>query len=320
MRQAGDWESCKASEVGKLAGGSHLLAGVPATTGAWLAQPDMSFLGVCAIIFLGSLVSGAVPFFLNLGERHVSLLSAFGAGMLVSTALAVILPEGIEAFHNAEDEFGEGPPHALIGLSIVLGFVVMLVADHLQGNSGHLHHAGHDSDDDPELGTPLESASSLKTQQESGSRAFLGLIVHSLADGVAVGTTGMSDREELKLVVAFAMVLHKLPATFGLVSFLIACRWPLPRVRRALVVFAASAPLMALITYWLLVLLPGLSSPVAVALWLSASGGTFLYASCMHVLPHVGATGHRLTNNQVLGVIAGCAVPVGIQFASKHHR
>ena len=47
--------------------------------------------------------------------------------------------------------------------------------------------------------------------------------------GVAVGTTGISDREELKLVVAFAMVLHKLPATFGLVSFLIACHWPLPR-------------------------------------------------------------------------------------------
>jgi zinc transporter ZupT len=70
---------------------------------------------------------------------------------------------------------------------------------------------------------------------------------------VAVGTTGMSGKEELKLVVAIAMMLHKLPATFGLVSFLIACRWPLPRVRRALLVFAASAPLMALATYWFLV-------------------------------------------------------------------
>merc|ERR1712130_296636 len=166
----------------------------------------------------------------------------------------------------------------------------------------------------------LDAAPSLKKQQESGSRAFLGLIVHSLADGVAVGTTGMSDKEDLKLVVAFAMVLHKLPATFGLISFLIACRWPLGRVRRALVIFAASAPLMALTTYWVLVLLPGLSSPVAVALWLSASGGTFLYASCMHVLPHVASSGHRLTNSQVLAVIAGCAVPVGIQFASKHHH
>ena len=67
----------------------------------------MGFLVVCVIIFLGSLVAGAVPFFLNLGERHVNLLSGFGAGMLVSTALAVILPEGVEAFHNAGEELGD---------------------------------------------------------------------------------------------------------------------------------------------------------------------------------------------------------------------
>lgn len=71
--------------------------------------------------------------------------------------------------------------------------------------------------------------------------------------GLAVGTTGISDKEDLKLVVAFAMVLHKLPATFGLVTFLLASKWPTARVRRALLIFAASAPVMALATYWLLV-------------------------------------------------------------------
>lgn len=62
----------------------------------------MGFLIICIIIFLGSLISGAVPFCFSLSELHISLLSAFGAGLLVSTALAVILPEGIEAFHDAE--------------------------------------------------------------------------------------------------------------------------------------------------------------------------------------------------------------------------
>ena len=66
----------------------------------------------------------------------------------------------------------------------------------------------------------------------------------------------MSDKEDLKLVVAFAMVLHKLPATFGLVTFLLASKWPRSQVRRALLVFAASAPLMALATYWILVGFP----------------------------------------------------------------
>ena len=85
-------------------------AGLRATLGAWFSQQDMGFLVICVIIFLGSLVAGAVPFFLNLGERHVNLLSGFGAGMLVSTALAVILPEGVEAFHHAGEELGE-PSH-----------------------------------------------------------------------------------------------------------------------------------------------------------------------------------------------------------------
>lgn len=285
-----------------------------------LSNPDMNFLVICLIIFLGSLVSGAVPFFLALSEKHMSLLSAFGAGLLVSTALAVILPEGIEAFHKAQEDSGSGVPHGIVPLVIVLGFLVMLVADHLQGGSGHLKHAGRDSDDEEDLEEGLATVANRhhKKKQEGAKRAFLGLIVHSLADGVAVGTTGMSDKEDLKLVVAFAMVLHKLPATFGLVTFLLASKWPRPKVRRALIIFAASAPLMALATYWLLVLIPGLSSPVAVALWLSASGGTFLYASCIHVLPHVAADEHRLSNLQVLAVICGCAVPVGIQFANQH--
>lgn len=71
--------------------------------------------------------------------------------------------------------------------------------------------------------------------------------------GVAVGTTGVSDKEELKIVVAFAMVLHKVPATFGLVSFLMASRWPVWRIQAALLGFSASAPLMAIVTYWVLV-------------------------------------------------------------------
>lgn len=67
----------------------------------------MGFFIICLIIFVGSLASGAVPFILNLSEKHLSLLSAFGAGLLVSTALAIILPEGIEAFSEASKESGE---------------------------------------------------------------------------------------------------------------------------------------------------------------------------------------------------------------------
>ena len=73
-----------------------------------LANPDMTFFIICVLIFLGSLLSGAVPFMLNLSDKHMSLLAAFGAGLLISTALAIILPEGIDAFSEAKEHSG-GP-------------------------------------------------------------------------------------------------------------------------------------------------------------------------------------------------------------------
>lgn len=46
---------------------------------------------------------------------------------------------------------GSGPPHGVVALVIVGGFLVMLLADHLQGGSGHLRHAGRDSDDEEDI-------------------------------------------------------------------------------------------------------------------------------------------------------------------------
>lgn len=71
------------------------------------------------------------------------------------------------------------------------------------------------------------------------------------------------------------------------------------------------------------VVIPGLSSPTAVALWLLVSGGTFLYASCMHVLPHVAHSDqrgeHALTNSQVAALLLGLTVPLLIQFLGHGH-
>lgn len=39
----------------------------------------------------------------------------------------------------------------MLAAVIVLGFIVMLLVDHLQGGSGHLRHAGRDSDDEDNI-------------------------------------------------------------------------------------------------------------------------------------------------------------------------
>lgn len=50
--------------------------------------------------------AGLAPLFLTVSESQLHTISAVGAGLLIGTALGVILPEGSEAFRAAQEENG----------------------------------------------------------------------------------------------------------------------------------------------------------------------------------------------------------------------
>ena len=52
-------------------------------------------------------LSGLAPLFLGVSESHLQTISAVGAGLLIGTALGVILPEGSEAFRTAQQDGGK---------------------------------------------------------------------------------------------------------------------------------------------------------------------------------------------------------------------
>lgn len=95
-----------------------------------------------------------------------------------------------------------------------------------------------------------------------GVSATIGLVVHAAVDGVAMGTSSFSDQESLKWIVFFAIMLHKMPAAFGLVTFLQSSRISKKRTCRHLVVFSLAAPLAALLTFWMMNWVTWLSSQV----------------------------------------------------------
>lgn len=57
-----------------------------------------SLMGTLLLMFVGALLCGAAPFFLRIRESHLQTLAALGAGLLIGSALAVIIPEGFHAF------------------------------------------------------------------------------------------------------------------------------------------------------------------------------------------------------------------------------
>uniref|UniRef100_A0A6I8S6N0 Zinc transporter ZIP9 n=1 Tax=Xenopus tropicalis TaxID=8364 RepID=A0A6I8S6N0_XENTR len=253
---------------------------------------DFSSISLLSLAMLvGCYVSGIIPLAVNFSEEKLKLVTVLGAGLLCGTALAVIVPEGVHALyeevlegwyiHKAKDaetgaeisaahEHDHSNLHAYIGVSLVLGFVFMLLVDQI--GSSHMHSA-----DDPEA---ARAASSKIT-------TTLGLVVHAAADGVALGAAASTSQTSVQLIVFVAIMLHKAPAAFGLVSFLMHAGLERNRIRKHLLVFALAAPVLSMLTYLGLSKSSkeALSEVNATGVAMLFSAGTFLYVATVHVLP-----------------------------------
>ena len=53
------------------------------------------------VMLLGSYIAGSIPLFFSLSEEKLQLVSVMGAGLLVGTALSVIIPEGMQTLNMA---------------------------------------------------------------------------------------------------------------------------------------------------------------------------------------------------------------------------
>ncbi|KFM72998.1 Zinc transporter ZIP9, partial [Stegodyphus mimosarum] len=116
-------------------------------------------------MLIGCYMAGMIPLIVTLSEDKLQLVSVLGAGLLVGTALSVIIPEGVNTLyatqikqldalkhiHNNEvtakdvnvapihAAHGSGDiiePHSVIGVALVLGFIFMLLIDQISSSHG----------------------------------------------------------------------------------------------------------------------------------------------------------------------------------------
>lgn len=174
----------------------------------------------------------------------------------------------------------ERTPHVWIGLSLILGFILMYLLDTL-----------------PQLSAPSKSrpqqANIYSLSDLSSSpvppppqRAFsttLGLCIHAAADGIALGASSSStSTTSLSLIIFVAVMVHKAPAAFGLTSVLLKQGLGKRGARAHLVVFSIAAPIGAIGTWVIVRTLGGGSGGEEETMkwWtgvlLLFSGGTFL--------------------------------------------
>lgn len=369
--------------------------------------------GATTLIFLsftmlvGSVISGLLPLALSLSETKMRLITVLGAGLLIGTSLAVIIPEGIHSLyavpeanqdhltmehdhhnhnhkrsidlpnlpndddtlffvdknskfktttstrhkryddkspikeldtnlktkdlindvnnnkpinlikedavveekHSHEEHSSHAESHSGIGVALVLGFVFMLVVDHLGGKYGHSHGGGHQH-------TLIDA----QIRNKVTFSTTLGLVVHAAADGIALGAAAATQKSDVEMIVFLAIMLHKAPAAFGLVSFLMHEGLERVRIRQHLMTFALSAPIMAILTFIFLkssiVTLP----TEATGYCMLFSAGTFLYVSTVHVLPEIQSHNENRQFNlsEMLSFIMGSILPIFLSIGHHH--
>lgn len=232
------------------------------------------------VMLVGSYVAGSIPLNVSMSEDKLQKVTVFGAGLLVGTALAVIIPEGVRSLFSERSlptvvtkDFTAEPPihddddlHSVIGISLVLGFVFMLLIDQMSARFN-------------DQSNPVEK----------NVTATVGLVVHAAADGIALGAAATTSHADVELIVFLAIMLHKAPAAFGLVTFLLHAGLERNRIRKHLLIFSCAAPLLALLTYFGIgnESKQTLSDVNATGIAMLFSAGTFLYVATVHVLPEL---------------------------------
>jgi zinc transporter ZupT len=150
-------------------------------------------------------------------------------------------------------------------------------------------------------------------------KASIGIMVHAAVDGIAYGAISVSNNDALEMIVLFAIMMHKVPAAFGLTSLLLHQGHSKAKIQNHLLVFSLAAPIMAAVSFLVLSNQHIFIDGGFLGLCLLFSGGTFLFTIAMHILPEVTGAGDENNNWQTLAcLILGIFIPQILSGAHSH--
>lgn len=85
------------------------------------------------------------------------------------------------------------------------------------------------------------------------TNADVSLLLFTIAaDGIALGAAASTSHTDVEMIVFLAIMLHKAPAAFGLVTFLLHEGLEKSRIKKHLLAFSLSAPVGTFLTYFCL--------------------------------------------------------------------
>ncbi len=272
-----------------------------------IACPAVSVFVLAVAIFLLSFTGGIAPRWLasSWTDERLQDITGVASGLLLASALLVVIPEGFDvavASSDATSTFTDEP--VWLGAAVLAGFVVMLL---LEGSG--IGHAVHEEHHDHAEG---HGHGHVHHPKSSVALAF-GLSVHAAADGLAIGAAAVAGDTAFSVLVALAVLLHRVPAAFSLGLFSLHETRNPRRAAGGILAFSVATPITMVGSY---LLLDG-SSQRFIALSLLFSAGTFVYVATVDTLPavHNTETGRRSVVMVLIGAAVFAVVFLGLDTA-----
>ncbi len=212
---------------------------------AYLIHLLLYFSLVCGASILG----GIVPACFSWNPNRVPLFLSLSAGLMLGSCFIHLLPE---AFEMVGDSAGVS---VLLGL-FFLYFIERFVTVHVcEADTCEVH--------------------------KIGLAAVMGLCIHSLTDGVALGV-GLSV-PKMGLTIFLAIIIHKAMEAFSLTSILLHLKKSRSYILWANAALLLAIPLGALLSYAMI----GQENLHLAGMAIGFSAGTFLHISLSDLLPAV---------------------------------
>jgi len=247
----------------------------------------------CICVLAASLAGGVLPSFVTLTHRRMQLVMSFVGGMMLGVALLHLLPHSLALLHSID--------HAAAWM--VAGLVTMFLL--IRVFHVHAHEHGDTSDVIDIQHTSHEGACEHHHEHHEhrpGQHPFswvglgLGLSLHTLIDGVALGAAVMAEAHDdagfrlLGLGTFLAVALHKPLDALSITSLMAAGGWSRRAIQIANIAFGLLCPLAVVASAWGFTGVGSENAAVGVALAFAA--GVFLCISLADLLPEVAFHAH----------------------------
>jgi ZIP family zinc transporter len=229
-----------------------------------------------------------LPFFSTLAggfaalrlQHRIHSLMALASGVVVATAIAELLPEALELAADNVVGVGVAAVVGYIGFSLLEAFLHQASFEHAgdHGDHGHEPGAEHGAERDAEQAHGHHDARPRSGAGLLGLLPPMGLVAHSVMDGLAIGLAFQAG-DEIGFIVLVAVLLHDFADGMNVATIALdAARGE--RLAVAFVILdAVAAPVGGLLSTLVRI------DPQALGLLLALFAGVFIAVGAGHLLP-----------------------------------